>query len=122
MNLEELRKRILSDVTHCYLVSGSKIYKLEIRMLKGGKDVSEIYKTEPYSFTVGFKNPNIKKIFKPYYAIPFIDVMGMDDNGKLILTDYTQGGYDLPNRPMTIHGDFFLTRENAEDFITNNKE
>jgi len=117
MDLKELRKKVLNDVTHCYLMKGSKIYELDIRVFKKEKDVSDIYETEPYSFTIGFENPNNKKIFKPDYAIPFIDVMGIDDNGKLILTDYTKGGFDVPNAPMTIQGDFFLTREDAEKAI-----
>ena len=116
MDLKELRKKVLNDVTHCYLIKESKIYELEI------KNVSNIYETEPYSFTIGFKNPHDKNVFRPYYAIPFIDVMGIDNNGKLILTDYTKGGFDVPNAVMTIQGDFFLTKEDAEKAVNPTKQ
>jgi hypothetical protein len=115
MNLEELRQHVLDNVEHCYLAKNSKVYELNILICKdGNKDVSDIYTSEPCSFTIGFKNPNNKGIWKPSYSIPFIDVMGIDDNGKLILTDYKKGGYDLPNTSMTLHGDIFLTKEDTK--------
>ena len=114
MILEELRNHVANNITHCYLVKKSEIYKLEIGTIQGKKDVSSIYTSEPCSFTIGFKNPNNKGIWKPSYSIPFIDVMGINDNGKLILTDYKKGGYDLPNTSMTLHGDIFLTKEDAK--------
>ena len=108
MTLEELRNHVANNITHCYLVKKSEIYKLEIGTIQGKKDVSSIYTSEPCSFTIGFKNPNNKGIWKPSYSIPFIDVMGINDNGKLILTDYKKGGYDLLNTSMTLHGDIFV--------------
>ena len=118
MNLEELRQHVLDNVKHCYLVKNSKVYKLNILICKDRnkdvKDVSDIYEEKPRSFTIGFKNPNNKGIWKPYYSIPFIDVMGINDNGKLILTDYKKGGYDLPNTSMTLHGDIYLTEKQAK--------
>lgn len=114
MTLEELRNHVANNITHCYLVKKSEIYKLKIGTIQGKKDVSSIYASEPCSFTIGFENPNNKSIWKPSYSIPFIDVMGINDNGKLILTDYKKGGYDLPNTSMTLHGDIFLTKEDAK--------
>ena len=77
MTLEELRNHVANNITHCYLVKKSEIYKLEIGTIQGKKDVSSIYTSEPCSFTIGFKNPNNKGIWKPSYSIPFIDVMCM---------------------------------------------
>ena len=115
MNLEELRQHVLDNVEHCYLVKNSKIYKLNIRICKDGKkDVSDFCEVEPRSFTVGFENPNKKVVFKPYNARPFIDVMGIDENGKLILTDFEKEGFDVPNAWMTIHGDIYLTEKQAK--------
>jgi hypothetical protein len=49
--------------------------------------------------------------------MPFIDIMGIDDNEKLILTDYNQAGYDVPNAWFTIRGDFLLSEHSAKEFI-----
>lgn len=115
MNLEELRQHVLDNVEHCYLVKNSKVYKLNILICKdGNKDVSDIFEEKPRSFTIAFKNPSSKAIFKPSYALPFIDVMGIDENGKLILTDYRRGGFDVPSAFMTIHGDIYLTEKQAK--------
>ena len=115
MNLEKLRQHVLDNVEHCYLVKNSKVYELNILICKdGNKDVSSIYEEKPRSFTIAFKNPSNKVIFKPFYAIPFIDVMGIDKNGKLILTDYQKGGFDVPGVSMTIHGDIYLTEKQAK--------
>jgi hypothetical protein len=117
MNLNELRKKVIETIDSCYMLEDGKIYEFKIHVnLKGEKNVSAIYDEEPKSFTIGFEYPNHKKVWKPDYAKPFIDVMGIENNGKLILTDFNQGGWDVPNRWFTIHGDFFLAKENAESF------
>ena len=119
MELKDLRKKIVGEISSCFMVENGKIYELKIRSNHNDeKDVSDFYKAEPCSFTVGFENPNNKEIWKPDYAIPFIDIIGIESNGKLILSDYKQAGYDLPNRPYTIHGNFFLDRESAELYLS----
>jgi len=118
MKLEDLRKKIASkSISSCFMVERGKIYEFKIALIKGEKSISSIYTGEPRSFSVGLENPHNKEIWKPDYATPFIDVMGIDDNGKLILTDYKQAGFDAPGVWFTINGDFFLSRHNAEEFI-----
>ena len=117
MNLEDLRKKVIETIDSCYMVEGCEIYEFKIYVnVKGEKCVSAFYDEEPMSFTIGFEYPNQKRVWKPDYAKPFIDVMGIDENGRLLLTDFSRGGYDLPNRWFTIKGDFFLSREDAESF------
>jgi len=118
MELKELREKIASkSISSCFMVERGNIYEFKIALIKGEKSISNIYTEEPQSFSVGLENPHNKKIWKPDYAMPFIDIMGIDDNGKLVLTDYKQAGYDLPGAWFTIKGDFFLTKCNAEKFI-----
>ena len=117
MILKELRKKVIEEITHCYLLKDSEIYELEIKMCTDGKVVTKISKERQESFVICFNNPNDKRVFQPHYANPFIDVMGIDENGKLILTDFRKGGFDIPSAYMTIQGDFFLTREDAEKAI-----
>ena len=40
--------------------------------------------------------------------------MGIDENGKLILTDFKKGGFDVPGAWITIHGDIYLTKSNKK--------
>lgn len=117
MELKDLREKIFKDVDSCFMVKDNEVYEFKIALIKGEKSISGIYTEEPHSFSVGLENPRNKKVWKPDYAMPFIDIMGIDDNGKLVLTDYKQAGYDVPNAWFTIKGDFFLTKNNAEKFI-----
>ena len=118
MELKELRKKIASkSISSCFMVERGKIYEFKIAIIKGKKSISSIYTEEPHSFSVGLENPHNKEIWKADYAMPFIDIMGIDDNGKLVLTDYKQAGYDVPNAWFTIRGDFFLSEHSAKEFI-----
>ena len=118
MELKELREKIASrSISSCFMVKRGNIYEFKIAFIKGEKSISGIYAEEPQSFSVGLENPHNKEIWKPDYAMPFIDIMGIDDNEKLILTDYKQAGFDVPNAWFTIKGDFFLSRGGAEKFI-----
>lgn len=113
-SLKQLRETIVNGTNKLFKVEKGSI---ETYIIDG--KVTEITKDHLPSFTVGFKKP--KKHWKPNYAKPFIDIMGFDEkNRKLILTDYEQGGYDLPGAWFTTHGDFFLTKEDAERFINGN--
>lgn len=116
MELEKLRKKIASkSISSCFMVKRGNVYEFKIALIEGKKSISGIYAAEePHSFSVGLENPHNKKIWKPDYAMPFIDIMGIDDNGKLVLTDYKQAGYDVPNAWFTIKGDFFLSKNDAE--------
>jgi hypothetical protein len=117
MELKDLREKIFKDVDSCFMVKDNEVHEFKIALIKGEKSISGIYAEEPHSFSVGLENPHNKKIWKPDYAMPFIDIMGIDDNGELALTDYKQAGYDVPNAWFTIKGDFFLTKCSAEKFI-----
>jgi len=118
MELKDLRKKIASkSISSCFMVERGNIYEFKIAFVKGKKSISSIYTEEPHSFSVGLESPHNKKIWKPDYAMPFIDIMGIDDNGKLVLTDYKQAGYDLPGAWFTIKGDFFLSEYSAKEFI-----
>jgi len=122
MKLEDLRKKVASkSINSCFMVERGNVYEFKIAIIKGEKSISGIYTEEPQSFSVGLENPHNKKIWKPDYAMPFIDIMGIDDNGKLVLTDYKQAGYDVPTAWFTIKGNFFLTKNNAEKFINYHK-
>ena len=118
MELKDLREKIFKDVDSCFMAKDNEVYEFKIALIKGEKSISGVYTEEPNSFSVGLENPHNKKIWKPDYAMPFIDIMGIDDNGKLVLTDYKQAGYDVPNAWFTIKGDFFLSRHSAEEFIS----
>ena len=117
MELKDLREKIFKDVDSCFMVKDNEVYEFKVLKNEGKKSISDIYTEEPHSFTIGLENPHNKEIWKPGYAMPFIDVMGIDDNGKLILTDYSQAGFDVPNAWFTIKGDFFLSEHSAKKFI-----
>lgn len=117
MELKDLREKIFEDVDSCFMVKDNEVYEFKVLKNEGKKSVSGIYTEEPHSFSVGFENPHNKKVWKPDYAMPFIDIMAIDDNGKLVLTDYKQAGYDVPNAWFTIRGDFFLSEHSAKEFI-----
>ena len=122
MELDYLRNDFLTNVESCYMVKNGKPYKLTITNLKNGeKDVSRIQDTpgenSEKAFIVGFNNPHNKTLFKPHYAQPVIIVTGTNSDGKLILSSFSKGGYDVPGNWMSIEGDFFISRERALEFI-----
>jgi hypothetical protein len=47
---------------------------------------------------------------------------GIDENGKLILTDFEQGAWDVLGRFMTVHGDIFISKETAKTFLNELKK
>lgn len=121
MELKDLRKKITSkSISSCFMVERDNIYEFKIAFIEGKKDVSLI-RTSPdweKAFFVGFENPGDKTIWHPDYAQPVIVVTGINEkNGKLSLAKFSKGGYDVPNAWFTIKGDFFLTRNSAEEFI-----
>jgi hypothetical protein len=118
MKLEDIRKKVLEEVTSCYLVKCGKIYEFKIAFIKGKKDVSPI-QTSPdgeKAFFLGFENPQNKKIWKLDYAQPVIVVTSIEGNGRLSLSKFSKGGFDIPNAWFTIKGDFFLDEESAKRF------
>ena len=122
MKLEDLRKKIVSkNITSCFMAKRGNIYEFKIAFIKGKKDVSPI-QTSPdgeKGVFVGFENPGDKTIWKPDYAQPVIVVTGINEkNGKLSLAAFSKGGYDLPGAWFTIKGDFFLSEDSAEEFIS----
>ena len=121
MELKDLRKKIASkSISSCFMVERGNIYEFKIAFIEGKKDVSPI-QTSPdgeKGFFVGFENPGDETIWQPYYAQPVIVVTGINEkNGKLSLAKFSKGGYDVPNAWFTIKGDFFLTKNSAEEFI-----
>ena len=121
MELKDLRKKIASkSISSCFMVERGNIYEFKIAFIEGKKDVSPI-QTSPdgeKGFFVGFENPGDKTIWQPDYAQPVIVVTGINEkNGKLSLAKFSKGGYDVPNAWFTIKGDFFLTKNSAEEFI-----
>ena len=119
MKLEDLRKKIASkSISSCFMVKRGNIYEFKIAFIKGKKDVSPI-QTSPdgeKAIFLGFENPQNKKIWKPYYAQPVIVVTGIEGNGRLSLSKFSKGGFDIPNAWFTINGDFFLDEESAKRF------
>ena len=125
MELKELRKKIVSKSTSsCFRVNRGNIYEFKIAFIEGKKDVSPI-QTSPdgeKGFFVGFENPGDKTIWLPDYAQPVIVVTGINENnGKLSLAKFSKAGYDVPDAWFTIKGDFFLTKNGAEEFINYHK-
>ena len=125
MELKDLREKIASkSISSCFMVERGNIYEFKIAFIKGKKDVSPI-QTSPdgeKGFFVGFENPGDETIWHPNYAQPVIVVTGINEkNGKLSLAKFSKGGYDVPNAWFTIKGDFFLTKNSAEDFINYHK-
>ena len=117
MSLEDIRKKVLDTIDSCYMVEKGKVYEFKVMLIKGKKDVSDIQVDKiERAFFLGFENPHCKKIWKPDYAQPVIVVTGIEANGRLTLSDYSKGGYDVPNQWFTIKGDFFLSQEEAERF------
>ena len=121
MKLEDLREKIASkSISSCFMVKRGNIYEFKIAFIKGKKDVSPI-QTSPdgeKGFFVGFENPGDAAIWHPNYAQPVIVVTGINEkNGKLSLATFSKGGYDVPGAWLTIKGDFFLTKNSAENFI-----
>ena len=122
MELKDLRKKFVDEISSCFMVEKGNIYEFNIFMAKNSneKDISEIQKNpknKEKSIFVGLENPNNKKIWKPCYAQPVIVINGIENNGKLILSDFKKGGYDVPNAWFTIEGNFFLTKEDAELYL-----
>ena len=122
MELDYLRNDFLTNVESCYMVKNGKPYKLTITNLKNGvKDISDVQENPDDNsekvFVVGFNNPHNKTLFKPHYAQPVIIVTGINNDGKLILSSFSKGGYDVPGNWMSIKGDFFISRERALEFI-----
>jgi len=125
MKLEDLREKIASNtINSCFMVKRGNVYEFKIAFIKGNKDVSPI-KTSPdgeIAFFVGFENPGDATIWYPNYAQPVIVVTGINEkNEKLSLATFSKGGYDVPGAWLTIKGDFFLSRHNAEEFINCHK-
>ena len=117
MKLEDIRKKVLEEVTSCYLVENGEIYKFKVMLYENNKDVSEIQTNgDEKAFFLGFENPYNEKIWKPYYAQPVIVVTSIEGNGRLTLSNFSKGGYDVPNAWFTIKGDFFLDEESAKRF------
>ena len=117
MNLEDIRKKVLDEVNSCFYVKNGKVHEFKVMFIEGKKDVSKIQKNgSEKAFFLGFENPQCKALWKPDYAQPVIVVTGMDGNGKLTLSNFSRGGYDVPNAWFTIKGDFFLSQEEAERF------
>ncbi len=118
MKLEDIRKKVLEEVTSCYLVKCGNIYEFKIAFIEGKKDVSEIQTNrDEKAFFLGFENPHNEKIWKPYYAQPVIVVTSIEGNGRLSLSNFSKGGFDVPNAWFTIKGDFFLDEESAKRFV-----
>lgn len=119
MKLEDLREKIASkSISSCFMVKRGNIYEFKIAFIKGKKDVSPI-QTSPdgeKAFFLGFENPQNKKIWKPDYAQPVIVVASIEGNGRLSLSNFSKGGFDIPNAWFTIKGDFFLDEESAKRF------
>ena len=117
MKLEDIRKKVLEEVTSCYLVKNGEIYKFKVMLYENNKDVSEIQTNrDEKAFFLGFENPQNKKIWKPDYAQPVIVVTSIEGNGRLSLSNFSKGGFDVPNAWFTIKGDFFLDEESAKRF------
>ena len=117
MKLEDIRKKVLEEVTSCYLVENGEIYKFKVMLYENNKDVSKIQTNrDEKAFFLGFENPHNEKIWKPDYAQPVIVVTGIEGNGRLSLSDFSKGGFDVPNAWFTIKGDFFLDEESAKRF------
>ena len=126
MELKDLREKVISTIESCYMVEKGSVYELKVTVYKQGekseKDVSEIQTNEGEdAFFLGFDNPGNKEIWKPDYAQPVIVVIGIEDNGKLKLSNFSKGGFDVPNAWFTTKGDFFLSKEEADSFISGSK-
>jgi len=122
MELEVLRQKFIDEISSCFMAEKGNIYEFKIFMVNSSeKDISEIKenpKNKEMAFFVGLENPNDKKIWYPCYAQPVIVVNGIENNGKLILADFKKGGYDVPDAWFTIEGNFFLTKEDAELYLS----
>ena len=122
MKLEELQAKFKQNPPTFYKVEDDKVieyktlihkeFKVKGKMEKNVPDVSDI-DTSGIAFTIGFSKP---KGWKPNYALPFISIAGIDEkNCKLILEEpKRRGGYDLPNAWFWVDGDFFTTKEAAQ--------
>ena len=121
MELTELREKIASNsISLCFMVERGNIYEFKIAFIEGKKDVSPIQTSpdEEKAFFVGFENPGDETIWQPDYAQPVIVVNGINEkDGKLSLSGFSKGGYDLPGAWFTIKGDFFLSEHSAKEFI-----
>ena len=121
MELTELREKIASNsISSCFMVERGNIYEFKIAFIEGKKDVSPIQTSpdEEKAFFVGFENPGDETIWQPDYAQPVIVVNGINEkDGKLSLSGFSKGGYDLPGAWFTIKGDFFLSEHSAKEFI-----
>ena len=119
MDLKKLNETVLEKIGSCFMVKDNQIHEFKIAIFKGEKDDTKIQtdRDGEKAFFVGFDNPNEKKVWKPDYAQPVIVVIGIDDgNGKLSLSEYSKGGFDVPGAWFTIKGDFFLTMDSAKEY------
>ena len=107
MNIRELHTFFEAAPT-IYKVENSEIIEYKVAVFDGKPDVDDI---ENSSFCVGFKQP---KGWRPEYALPYIIVEGVRNDGKLYLsTPQKKGGYDLPGAYFGVEGDFYINKDSA---------
>ena len=130
MKLKELQAKFKQNPPTFYKVENDKVieyntfihkqFKVNGKIEKNVPDISEIEKSG-IAFTIGFSKPNG---WKPNYALPFISITGIDEkeNKLLIETPTKTGGYDLPNAWFWVYGNFYTTKEAAQEQASKYKQ